>query len=148
MVPWCLTISSWTEQKFKLARRTGNRLQPVVALAHIIVESNWGNHPLSKELLDKKPANNMALLEVDSMWLGKHHKMEMSGKAYKVYVNLNHFASDYSDSLVFTGALSPIIEGVTVAEQVAKLAALKDDPKVYEARLNTIIEFYSLDKLF
>lgn len=146
VTPICSTISRWTKEKFIFVKRKANYLHPVVVLAHILVESQWGTHPLSQQFYNKKYTNNLALLEVDDLWQGKIIKY--NDKSYKTYQSWIHFATDYSDAMVFAGDISSILTESSIAGQVDTLAALKENPQIYKAKIESLIEVHNLQTLF
>lgn len=137
------TISEWTNEKAIFLRLPNlYRLSPAVILADILIESQWGTHPLSQPLFNKKYANNLSLLAADKVWEGKIQ--DYNGKSYRAYQDWAHFATDYSDILVFSERYKPILR---TENQLQVLASGKEDPILFAAKASALIEFYELTKI-
>ena len=142
-VPLAKTISSWVSAKedFVKSKPYRNLLSPSLVLADIIVNSNWGSHPIAQPFYNKKYSNNLSLREKDNLWEGKSHKCE--GKEYKSYADWIHFATDYSDSIVFTSKR----EVLKFAESDDQIKFFLGGDNVKASRYSTILDFYSLSDL-
>lgn len=139
------TISEWTSTKADFLNRPRNYVSPMLILADILVESEWGKHPLAQSHYNKRYSNNLTLLKVDDLWQGKSQKYE--GKEYKAYSDWLHFATDYSDLLTFSARYQPIIKTFDYTEQLKRLANIKSKPKEFQARVNALVDFYVLKDL-
>lgn len=146
VVPLCSQISHWVREKSSFIKKSNNKLHPVVVLAHILIGSQWGTHPLSYQFYNKRISNNLAMLKVDHLWQGKTNEYENS--SYKAYQSWMHFATDYSDSIVFTGDLSIIIVDNSILGQINQLSTLSDNPVIFAAKSQSLIEVHQLDRLF
>lgn len=116
-----------------------NTLHPAVILADILVESQWGESQLAQATINGRYANNLAGLKVDSMWSGKKHN------GYKTYPDWSSFAADYALHIVYQVRKSLFTKDLN--SQLRLLAETKEDPRVFLAKAQTLIEFYELDKL-
>jgi flagellum-specific peptidoglycan hydrolase FlgJ len=134
------TISDWTLKKALFFKKPiKNTIKPSLVLADIIIESNWGTHPIAQEFYNKKYSNNLSLIVADENWVGrvqKYAKVE-----YKSYKDWMTYTMDYSDSLIFSAKMNPIIH---TDDQIKVLAATKSDPTIFAAKAEALIDFYSL----
>jgi flagellum-specific peptidoglycan hydrolase FlgJ len=146
-IKYCQLISEWSVDKASTFGKKIYTIYPEVVLAHIIIESNWGNHPLSQPSFGKRGGNNLALLEPDHLFQGKYLN-EFEGRKYKSYESWGDFATDYSDSLAFNGYLNPISKQKDKESQISALASLKSNPIVYKAKLEAVIQTFDLSSLF
>lgn len=143
VVPLAKTISSWVFAKEDFIKSVPykNLLSPSLVLADILINSNWGSHPLAQPFNNKRYSNNLSLLEKNSLWEGKIQKYE--GKEYKAYVDWIHFATDYSDLIVFTDQRE-ILKYKTLEDQIKFLTKDRENSNILPSRFLTTLEFYSL----
>jgi flagellum-specific peptidoglycan hydrolase FlgJ len=140
------TISEWTKEKAVFTRTNiVESIYSVVVLADLIVESQWGSHPLAQTHYNKRYSNNLALLKADSCWQGKVQRFE--NKDYKAYQDWLHFATDYSDLLIFSPKYTKILKTADINEQIRRLAATKKDSATYISKVSLLIYFYDLGSL-
>jgi DNA mismatch repair ATPase MutS len=147
VIPWAWDISDRIIDYAMLLRKPiKNTILPQLVLADILIESKWGEHPISQPLLDKKYSNNLSLLVVDDIWEGKDQLFE--GTKYKAFKDYNHFASGYADWIIYNRNLSPILDSKDLETQLSILASMKSNPSLFMAKAETIIEFYDLESLY
>lgn len=136
-------ISEWTREKAIFMRMPAFDLHPVVVLTDILIESQWGTHPLAASQYNKKNSNNLTLLRPDSIWQGKNQKYE--NKEYKSYTDWLHFATDYSDLLIFSAKYSKVLKTNDIDDQFRRLAATKRNPAIYICKVSELRNYYGLD---
>lgn len=145
-LPWSYTISEWIIDQAALRRLAiKNTLSPHLVLADILVESQWGSSPISKPLMDKKYANNLAALEATPSWQGKVQEYE--GKKYKSYKDWVHFASDYAEHIVYNKKFHPILNEPKLESQLNLFSKTKPNASIWLAKASTLLDFYSLTEL-
>lgn len=142
LVPLAYTISDWVKEKAAFTRLpVVSTLYPSIILADILIESQWVEHPLAQGYYNKRYSNNLSLIEVDDIWQGKIQKFDE--KEYKAYQNWLHFATDYSDLIIFSPKYKGIITLEDRYDQLKMLSNTKTNPLFYH-KAETIIDFYSL----
>lgn len=126
-------------------------LYPSVTVAEILIQSNWGDHPVSKDDMlyntakgvSKRYSNNLTLLEVSEGWKGKSNPYE--GKVYRAYKDWQTFAADFSDYIVFSGKFDSVLIEPNPYTQLDLFALTKESPGEYYDSMITIInkaQFY------
>lgn len=142
-IPWSGTISKWVGEKALLLKLPVQyQMYPCVALADILIESNWGTHPLSLESYERKYSNNLTLLKVDSQWDGKSHQWE--GNSYKAFKDWVHFCANYSDVVIYSNILAEILQAPSIEDQIDVLSKTKAEPLAFAVKAKTIIDLYHL----
>lgn len=137
------TISNWIDQKaifLKIPNPT--KIDSSIILAEMIIESQWGTHPLAQPFYNKKYSNNLTLIPADKYWQGKSHKY--NGVSYRSYQDWITFATDYSDRIVFSDKYKHILRS---DNPLLMLSSWKEDPVFFAAKAAALVEFYSLDQI-
>lgn len=143
LIPTIQLIQIWSMDKADFENiKTEVGVLPSIVLIDILLASNWGNHPISREEYNKKYSNNLTLMESNAYWFGKKHKYD--DKEYKAYKDWGAFCVDYTDYIAFSGLFDKLLRTKDQEGQLVQLALTKEDPKVYQARGETLIDFYSL----
>ena len=144
MIPIAKAISEYATNKCHfLRKRVIANISPSLLLAELIFRGDWGNHPLSKEQLNKKlPANNPLLLEMDTEWEGK--VLQYEGKYYKSFKELMDMAVAFSDDLSFFGRYDELYLIKDLNSQIKMFCLNSPDFSLHVAKLSAIIEFYDL----
>lgn len=132
-------ISNQITSKTELILGDSFYIYPSLLTANIVVKSNWGTHPISLEKCSGKSANNLTLLK-KSDWSGPSIKYEED--YYRIFKDWLSFATTWSDYLVFTQ--KELFEANNLDEQIKALSKMEDQPKLFHAKIETIIEFYRL----
>lgn len=146
LAPLSVTISQWVDQKCKLLDKKGHMF-PSLILADILVESEFLNWPLSKEFQGNttKRANNLTRIKADNTWTGKTAIYEE--EPYRVYNDWVHFGSDYSDILTFSNKYDAVLTQPTIEAQIKTYSKFKPNPKWYNGKVSTLIQFYWLGEV-
>lgn len=98
--PWVYFLNQQTRLKAKIIKGVPFiGVYPSVAMAEILVRSQFGDHPASKEKFRGRQSNNLDLLEVDDSWAGD--RTRHNGATYKMFENWQHFFIHWSDQIVF-----------------------------------------------
>lgn len=139
------TIVDWTEGKVVFFRQNRCKLNPLLVLGDIIVESQWGRHPLAQPYHNKRYSNNLTLLEVDHMWEGK--SQQFNDRDYKAYTDWVHFATDYSDLVVLSQKYKSLLNYSNLNDQIKALAEIKFNPIEFSAKISAVLDFYSLSDM-
>lgn len=151
LAPLSVTISDWISAKCKFLGKEGYMF-PSIILADLLHESDYLNWPLSKDFYSigynknnkevLRYANNITRIESNSDWSGK--EIELDGIKYKSYRDWMHFASDYSDTLCFTDTYDRMLKCNNILKQIELYSKFKKQPLVYQAKIETLIQFYYL----
>lgn len=145
IVPLSRLISDWVRDKAIFTRtRIVSPILTCVVLTDIITESNWGTHPLAQSHFNKKFSNNLALLESDSLWEGRNQDYE--GRSYKCYQDWIHFATNYSDILIFSRLYSDLFNTTDPSKQIRVLARYKNNSQLYIPKAEAALDFYNLSE--
>lgn len=163
MIPLSRTISSWTRDKAydrddPIATKYG--VFPSVILAHCILRSIWGTHPVAASRYEGvddttgKPywrhGNNIALIYADESWLERKRPfIKHGGAVYKSYRSIADCAVDFSDIISIRHRYSRLLLATTIEEQVKALSARAEYPELFKTCLTAIInqmELYRYDR--
>lgn len=149
LVPLSYVVSQWTFDKGLFLNITTVRgILPSIILADILLMSNNGTHPISKEDCNSKYSNNLALIQVDRFFTGKSNIYE--GKTYCAFKTWREFAEYYSDFLTFSRRFDNVLASSNLIDQAAHLqvAKLEQDPTLcYSSKeIITIINGLGLDE--
>ena len=141
--PLAKVVSEWVFNKCKFIRKpTINGIYPSLILGQVVLESHWGTHPVSRDNHNNRYSNNLSLLEANTSWKGKIQSYE--DKKYRAYQNWMHFATDYSDYIVFSGLYDQLLMTEDYLDQLKLLSSLEEDSLVYQVKLQTLLDFYNL----
>jgi hypothetical protein len=99
-------------------------------------------HPVSKEFIGTKCSNNITKIKADNDWRGRVIEYEKEG--YRSYRDSSHFASDYTDIICFTNKYDDTLAETDYKCQLTRFSTFKPNPKLYNSKSETIIEFYGL----
>jgi len=143
ITPLAITISQWTRDKaYFLKVPIKHSIYPSIIIADIIIESNWGTHPLAQPQYNKRYSNNLTLSEVDEIWEGKIQRY--AKKEYKAFQDWAHFATDYSDRLIFSHKYKSLFNTSDYKKQIESLSKYKPEPRHFAAKCETLLDFYFL----
>jgi hypothetical protein len=138
LLPWSKFLNQQTKLKAQWIRRIPfDGIFPSIAVADILIQTDFGKHPVSKEAFRGRQSNNLALLEVDRIWEGDRTKY--LGTTYKMFENWQSFYIHWSDLLVFR---SPLIFTKSYDEQIEVIS--KDRLIGYNETMLTLIQKYDL----
>lgn len=143
LIPLALLIQRWSQAKadfMHVYSQVG--ILPSVAIAEIILESNWGEHPVSQAKFQGKYSNNLTLLQPDINWHGKVRTFKR--KRYKAFSDWHEYAVNYTDYLVFSGYFTNLLSTDQQDIQIECLSATKPKSNWYNKRIKTLIDFYHL----
>jgi flagellum-specific peptidoglycan hydrolase FlgJ len=147
--PLARYISQQTKAKvnWKGIRSVG--IYPSLILAHILIESDFGSHPLAQikyidEKGKKKWANNLTMLESHKYWHG--HKIKYEGKEYRGFKNHSDFATSLSDTWAFNQEFVDISSAPTLSQQLKLFGLTKSHPILYTSKMETFISYYNLSE--
>lgn len=109
-----------------------------LAMADIILVSNWGTHQVAAQY------SNLSLLKVNEYWRGK--TAEVAGSRYRVYSSWLDYAIDLTDELTFFERTKylPVLMAKNLDSQVEIMSSLQPDPTSYYGKIGTIIERFGL----
>lgn len=162
MIPLSRTISSWTREKAydrddPIETKYG--VFPSVILAHCILRSIWGTHPVSLPRFDGvdkdgKPfwrhGNNIARIYADESWLErKRPVIRHGGAVYKSYRSLSDCAVDFSDIISLRYNYRRLLGATTIDDQVKALAERAEYPETFGKCVIAVIsqmELYRYDR--
>lgn len=146
LVPLSYIINEWTWTKAHfLGLPSKYGVLPSIILADLLLMSENGNHPISKEDYNNKYSNNLALLESGSNWQSKSNVYE--NKSYRAYKNWRYAAEDYSDYLTFTRQFDYLLIANNFIDQAAQIALGKNATSCYSKRIITLINQLGLSEL-
>lgn len=97
---------------------------------------------MSLDVFRNKDANNMNLLTVDDVWEGE--KTRYQGKAYKMFMNWNHYFTHLSDLISFTSQFGNLSTFTTIEDQLKVWSALRSKNLSYNEDILQIINKYEL----
>ncbi len=149
VIPLSRQISDWVRDKSIFVRkRIVSPILPSVVVADLVLQSGWGTHPLSQPYYNKRYANNLAVLEADDFWQGRVHiiKVNEADKEYRAYQDWIHFATDYSDMIVFTKLYDRLLDTTDYKLQIRELSRYRADPN-YAVKSEALCDFYMLNQL-
>lgn len=109
-----------------------------LVMAHIIVRSNWGEHPVAVK------ESNLSLLEKSEYWRGKSFVYEH--KEYRTYNSWLDYSIDLTDELTFFERQKylPLLTATNLDAQIEVMSNLQDFPASYRSRIEELIERYGL----
>mgnify|MGYP007100045321 FL=1 len=104
-------LAGQIENKRRFMYGDDSKVSSTLLFAEILLQSRFGEHPLSAEKYpekDGKWANNLALLELDESWTGKWIKYDkVIYKSFKTWLD---FATNWTDILAFRkGEVTPYL---------------------------------------
>lgn len=150
VIPLARQISDWTRDKaIFIRKKIVSPILPSVVVADIVIQSGWGSHPLSQPHFNKKYANNLTLMEADDFWQGRVHVLKTENgadKEYRAYQDWIHFATDYSDMIIFTKLYDNLLNTTDYKLQIRELSKFRSDPN-YCMKSEALIDFYVLNQL-
>lgn len=115
---------------------------PSILIADSLLQTEWGTHPVSLDVFRNKDANNMNLLTVDDVWEGE--KTRYQGKAYKMFMNWNHYFTHLSDLISFTSQFGNLSTFTTIEDQLKVWSTLRSKNLSYNEDILQIIKKYEL----
>jgi len=112
-----------------------------IIAADILVNSNFGEHPLSKEKFSSRAnGNNLNLSLSNHWWEHDHDSILLDGQKYKCYADLHEFGNNQSDEYVYSEEFYDILLTADHAEQVRLLGRRRfhifSDFPAWENRIN------------
>lgn len=135
--PLSRLISDWTKMKAEfIGLESPGGIDSTIILGEILIQSEWGEHPVSREFLQgekTKYSNNLALLECGDYWKGKYNIFE--GVKYRAYKDWKVFAVDFSDHLTFSRGFDEVLGESDFLEQVRLFSLTKPDPEHYNSSM-------------
>lgn len=141
LAPLSLLISDWIIAKCRFLQKPGKIYRSII-LADLLIESEFMTHPISKEFIGTKCSNNITRIKADNEWRGRVLEYEKEG--FRSYRDSSHFASDYTDIICFTDKYDEVLTETRHRQQLSKFSTFKPNPKLYNSKSETIIEFYGL----
>lgn len=141
LAPLSLLISDWIIAKCRFLQKPG-RIYRSIILSDLLIESEFMTHPISKEFIGTKCSNNITRIKADNEWRGRVLEHEKEG--FRSYRDSSHFASDYTDIICFTDQYDEVLAETDHRQQLSKFSTFKPNPKLYNSKSETIIEFYGL----
>lgn len=97
-----------------------------VAAADMIVQSNWGEHPLSHPMYDKRIfGNNLNLSESNEWWNKDRSSVLTQGIEYKCYESQEEFANNQTDEYVSDARFLPALATSDFRKQLQVLQQIK-----------------------
>lgn len=133
LIPLSRLISDWTRMKAEfIYLDSPGGIDSTIILAEILIRSEWGDHPVSREFVQgekTKYSNNLSLLECGEHWRGKSNLYE--GISYRAYKDWKVFAVDYSDHLTFSRGYDEVLQETDFLDQIRLFSLTKEDPEYY-----------------
>ena len=129
LTPWSWFIQGQTAIKAKEFRGMVDAvgLQSVSFILYVVYQSNWGEHPVSRETFQSKDANNLTLLPSNEWWNGRVGKYE--GQEYKLFDSWEEFCVHFSDYIVFSNEFAPLLDNPDIYTQLKVLT--REDSRAY-----------------
>lgn len=144
IIPWGVFLQEQTKIKASYFKGIdqSNGIYASIVLSFIIIESNWGTHPVSKDIYKSRPANNLCLLEADDYWEGR--KLKLDDKLYRSFEDYEEFFIHYSDIIVFSKWYKDLIETKNFNEQILIFCMQTSQKPYYNEKIKAMIELYNL----
>jgi len=143
IIPLAQLIQDWIINKAQFAKKPSKfGLFPSLVISEIIIQSQWGEHVLSKEEYNNRYSNNLCLLESDKFWIGKKHKYQ--DKVFRAYKDWGNFATDFTDYVVFSGLFDDILKSNNLEDQLIWWGRTKQDSSSYSGNMELLISFFNL----
>lgn len=145
LIPWSKFVQDQTAIKAQFFKRIkSSGLLPSVFLSDVIIQSNWGIHPLAQPFYKHKAANNLSLMEATPDW--SRRKIKFEGKEYKLFDTWETFSLYYSDHVVFSGQFANLLSTAVIENQTQLLGLYRSELEAYNERMNVIISTFRLDE--
>ncbi len=145
IVPLARLVQSWTKLKADFAGvRSPAGVYASLLAAEMLLQSDYGRHPLAQDSYNRKYSNNLALIPAHKYWKGKGHEFE--GVKYRAYKDWRDFAVDYSDFLSFSNEYVQVLKAPLLLEQVDKFSLTKPNPIEYNREVISIITLLGLEE--
>lgn len=122
--------------------KSENGIYASLIMAEIIIQSNWGRHPISKHQfkapkedgsIGSKYSNNLALLQPCS---GQKVKVNTyGGIEYVAFKDWKTFATGYSDHLTFSGKYDDILKESNLLNQINLFSLTKEPTGAYNSSI-------------
>lgn len=133
-----LLIQQWVIDKADFRNITSDfGIFPELIMAEVMIQSDWGDHPLSQDTYTGRYSNNLLILKADKSWCGKKNKYK--DEEYKAYKTWSSFAVDASDHFVFSGMYDDVILSRNLTQQISIFSLGKPDPLCYNEEVNKLI---------
>lgn len=136
LTPWAWFIQGQTALKAREFRGIEEAvgLQSVAFILYVLYQSNWGEHPVSRETFKAKDANNLTLLPANEWWNGRAAKYE--GVEYKLFDSWEEFCVHFSDYVVFSNDLAPLLSNPDIYTQLKVLT--REDSRAYNESIRLL----------
>lgn len=115
-------------------------IYPELIMGEIILQSNWGQHPITQEYYYGRYSNNLALLKADKNWKGKVNIYK--DDEFRAYKDWGSFAANFSDEIAFSEEYDDILASKKLSQQIKLFSLTKSDPLCYNEEINKIIKEY------
>ena len=144
LVPLSYIVSEWTMLKAQFLNLPSQRgVLPSIILSDILLMSDYGKHPISKDDCNNKYSHNLALLKVDARWKGKVNIFEE--ESYRAYKNWRYFGEDYSDYLTFSRKFDNLLISNNFIDQAAHLSFDKPSSSCYHKEMIKVYNLLGLE---
>lgn len=127
LIPWAWDIETQSELKMTQLRgfKRAAGFSAILFACTVILKTNWGEHPLSKEKIKGKESNNLLLLPTTPWWEGRVTKYD--GLDYKAFENWEEFCIHFSDLVVFSKKYDQLLVNSNYLSQIKLYCDLTDD---------------------
>ena len=146
VIPWGKYIQEQTRRKALALRSLPCRhgMFASIAISDILVQSNWGAHPLALQKYKNKLSNNLAMIEVGNS--STKQKVKYEGKEFKLFDDWEHFAVGYSDHIVFSGKYDDMLCSTNLYQQQLIYGVRKNNLEAYNERIFILTSLYRLEE--
>ena len=131
-----MTLAEWTKLKAEFLRMRSPGIFQGILIADILIESEWGTHPVAQEELiltikgkeKKKYSNNLTLMGPGPL---KSKTNLYEGKEYQAFKGWKDFAVAYTDHLTFSRGYDDVLKCFDFMGQVEQFSLTKESPEDY-----------------